>query len=100
MLLEQYGAHVRQIDGIVDDYELGVRVIRSNFGQSDRECETGHDDGIVSGFRKRSHGLFTLRLRLEFNVSVASTRFRFPSFCAYVGVFVERFVELATQIVN
>ena len=89
VLLEQYGAHVRQIDGVVDDYEFGVRIIGSDVRQRDREGEAGHDDGIVSGFRKRAHGLLALRLRLEFDIAVASARFRFPPFRADVGVFVE-----------
>jgi len=100
MLLEHQRAHVRLVDYDVDDREIEVRKIGGDFLQRLGPGESGHDDRIAALLGEAAQRLLALRGVRHFELDIFDAGFGLELLGPVVGRLVERFVELAAEIIE
>ena len=100
VLLEGDGTDVRRIDGVVDDLELGVGIVRSHLRERIDEGEAGHDDRVAAVLGEAAQRLLALRGVGNLEIDIVDAGLLLEFLGAVVGGLVEGFVELAAEIVE
>ena len=90
--------HVGLIDFLVNDDELGIRIIGGHHVERVRDRKARHHNRVGALLCKAAQGLLTLGFGLQFQLFIAAAGFFLPALRTVIGRLIEALIELAAEI--
>ncbi len=100
VLLEHDGLHIREIDDHIDDGEAHVRKLGGDLLDGGSVREPHCDDRVGASLRQATHRLRALGFIRRLELAVSNARRSAKALRARICRLIERFVELATHVVD